>query len=336
MIPVFADGKEKNNEKRKIKAWFSVGGNWLDPGPILSYDYSWSIFDEKYTGGYVSSHAYLGEIYENSLYGGSGNIGVLFPFRVIGIRSSIEVYGGYSYNLIKQKGCLSFTASNLKHLPTTRDNPWGFDEVADFNKQVYSTVTGERDYKIRRDQIDLGIAYHLQIPILQPYVGAGLSRINFSVEVPKYFVFKEWYSGYVEYWECKIGKTLYGWPAFIPEEFKVLFSGCNTVPAETESKKHKIDLFHFRVGLSLHIEKGLMLFAEGIYTRELTEYGDFKLEAHGSEIVYFWREQGEDQSADNSVWGIVSDKRIYVPQDKREYKLRLGGWNLKAGIRIMF
>jgi len=105
---------------------------------------------------------------------------------------------------------------------------------------------------------------------------------------------------------------------------------------KTESRKHEVNLFHFRVGLNLWIEKGLMLFAEGIYNRELTEHGNFKLEAHGSKIVYYCREQGRTWSGDNWVWGTVSDKRVYVSQDKGDYELRLGGWNLRAGIRIMF
>lgn len=233
---------------------------------------------------------------------------------------------------------MSFTASNLKHLPSAGNNPWGYDDVADFNKRVYSTATGERDYGIRRHQVDLGIAYHLQTPVLQPYVGAGLSRIVFSVEVPKYFVFKEWYSGYLEHWKDRSSKPMYSWDAFIPEEFEIRFQkdAINNPEVETENKKHKIDLFHFRAGLTLHIEKGLNLFVEGIYNRELTKDGNFKLEAYGSEIIYYWREQGGNWFGDNSVWGSVVDNRVYSPNDFGEYKLNIGGWNLKAGIRIMF
>jgi len=81
-----------------------------------------------------------------------------------------------------------------------------------------------------------------------------------------------------------------------------------------------------------------MLFAEGVYTRELTEYGNFKLEAHSSEIIYYWREQDDYPSGGpyGAIKGIVSDNRVYVPQDEGRYEIRLGGWNLKVGIRIMF
>jgi len=61
--------------------------------------------------------------------------------------------------------------------------------------------------------------------VLQPYVGAGLSRIIFSAEVPKYFVFKDWYSGYSGIWKDEDARR--SWGVFIPEEFEIRFQEDN-------------------------------------------------------------------------------------------------------------
>lgn len=326
-----ADTEDKEDkDKRKIRVLVSIEGNWLNPGPSASYDYGWSMFDEKYTNGQVSAHTHSLEVYEKSLYGVAGNIGVLAPVKVAGIKGAVEIYGGYSYNLIKQKGFLSFTISNLKHLPTTHENPWGYDEVEDFDSQVYSTVTGERNYSISRHQIDLGVGYHLQISsIFQPYAGVGVSRMCIKTEIPKYLVFKEWYSGHLGDGETPDGR--YGWAVFVPDNYKVLLEKdyINNSKVETRNEKVNMNLFHFRAGFNLWLEKGFGIFAEAMHIEEVVKNIDFKSEARGSEICYYWLDG-------NEMWGTVKDERVYSPEKIGEYKLNIGGWKLQAGIRIRF
>jgi len=330
-ISAFLSAAVKHKEKnRKIKIFVSLGANFLRPGPNVNYDYRWSIFDDEYTHGKVRAHTYSAEVCEKSLYGGTGIIGVTLFSKIGGI----EIYGGYSQNVVKQKGVISFRISNMKELPSVSPLPLpGYPNVDPFYKTVYSETSGVSDYTIKQSQIDLGIAYHFPISIFQPYVGLGLSRVNISAEIPEEFYFKDWYEGHLGRRRVRKDGCLYSWPVFVADDYSVKLrtDPANKLEVETKIEKGNRNLLHYRIGFNLWLNKNksFALFGEATHISKISLADTFKLKASGSELIYY-------QKRAKKIFGRVGDKRVYSPKDSGVFKMQFGGWKLVAGIKIGF
>jgi len=273
--------------EKNVKFMLSLSGNVA--GPDVSYDYKYLTKDEW--GEKVTLRS---KMEKAVMFGGNLGAGLLFE------EHGIEIYANFNYSMNRQKGSAFFELPSIIEWKN-----WAGDEM-------------EQRFKIAKNEVEIGASYHFEGYSVQPYVGAGITIVNASIEMPETVVFRDEYHGYVkEYYSW-----WYGWyDYFYVEDHKISIK-----EVETTQEKLNAAGIHIKGGINFWIQKSVALFLGVKYTSVNAEL-PVQISAEGTKIVEIDR--------DGNIYWDTNDDRVFAGNQDR-FNVAFGGISALFGLKFKF
>ncbi len=271
--------------ERNVKFTLSLAGSISSLNSDIFYSYE-GITEDRW-GEQITMNS---QAESGTLLGGNIGAGLIF--------GGLEIYVGYNFSTGQQTGEVFFEIpSSIK-----------WDDFA--------SAQTETDLKMSQNNIEFGVAYHMNGSSVEPYLGAGISIISAQVEVPENIFFQDEYHGHME-WVYYHG---YWWEEFTIDTHKVSIK-----EIEIQTENLNTIGFHVKGGVDIWVAQGVALFLEGKYTHANSEL-PIRIMATGTEVAGI---------QDQEVVIEYEDTREFIGQ-KEEPNISLGGMTALAGIKISF